>query len=69
MLAAAADPVELGERSHGRRIAMGEERLIKGGAAGRKRTARDDVAVAIAAAVSEGARMPKPPRRRRHYVA
>ena len=48
---------------------MGEERLIKGGAAGRKRTARDDVAVAIAAAVSEGARMPKPPRRRRHYVA
>ena len=37
--------------------------------AGRKRTARDDVAVAIAAAVSEGARMAKPPRRRRHYVA
>ena len=48
---------------------MGEERLIKGGASGRRRTARDDVAVAIAAAVSEGARMPKPPRRRRHYVA
>ena len=40
---------------------MGEERLIKGGASGRRRTAR--------AAVSEGARMPKPPRRRRHYVA
>ena len=48
---------------------MGEERLIKGGVSGRKRTARDDVAVAMAAAVSEGARMPKPPRRRRHYVA
>ena len=48
---------------------MGEERLIKGGVSGRKRTARDDVAVAIVAAVSEGARLPKPPRRRRHYVA
>ena len=48
---------------------MGEERLIKGGQSGRRRTARDDVAVAIAAAVSEGARLPKPPRRRRHYVA
>ena len=43
---------------------MGEERLIKGGAAGRKRTARDDVAVAIVAAVSEGARMPAQARRR-----
>ena len=49
---------------------MGEERLIKGGAAGRKRTARDDVAVAIVAAVSEGARLPaEAPRRRRHLVA
>ena len=48
---------------------MGEPRVIKGGQSGRRRTARDDVAVAIAAAVSEGARMPKPPRRRRHYVA
>ena len=47
---------------------MGEQRLIKGGAAGRKRTARDDVAVAIAAAVSEGARLPKPARRRRHAM-
>ena len=49
---------------------MGEERLIKGGAPGRKRTARDDVAVAIVAAISEGARMPaEAPRRRRHMVA
>ena len=48
---------------------MGEERLVKGGAAGRKRTARDDVAVAIVAAVSEGARKPATQRRRRHYVA
>ena len=49
---------------------MGEERLIKGGAPGRKRTARDDVAVAIVAAISEGARMPaEAPRRRRHLVA
>ena len=48
---------------------MGEERLIKGGMSGRRRTARDDVAVAIAAAVSEGARLPAAPRRRRHYVA
>ena len=48
---------------------MGEERLVKGGAAGRKRTARDDVAVAIVAAVSEGARKPATTRRRRHYVA
>jgi|GEM_PF-906833 len=48
---------------------MGEERLIKGGVSGRRRTARDDVAVAIAAAVSEGARLPPPPRRRRHWVA
>lgn len=48
---------------------MGEERLIKGGVSGRKRTARDDVAVAIAAAVSEGARAPSTRRKRRHYVA
>jgi phage terminase large subunit-like protein len=48
---------------------MGEERLIKGGVSGRRRTARDDVAVAIAAAVSEGARAPKPARRRRHFIA
>ena len=48
---------------------MGEPRVIKGGQSGRRRTARDDVAVAIAAAVSEGARMPTTPRRRRHYVA
>ena len=48
---------------------MGEERLIKGGVSGRKRTARDDVAVAIVAAVSEGSRMPEAPRRRRHAVA
>ena len=49
---------------------MGEERLIKGGVSGRRRTARDDVAVSIVAAVSEGARMPaQAPRRRRHAVA
>ena len=48
---------------------MGEERLIKGGVTGRKRTARDDVAVSIVAAVSEGSRLPDAPRRRRHAVA
>ena len=37
---------------------MGEERLIKGGVTGLKRTARDDVAVAVVAAASEGARIP-----------
>ena len=48
---------------------MGEERMVKGGVTGRKRTARDDVAVAIVAAVSEGARMPATkPRARRHWV-
>ena len=49
---------------------MGEERLIKGGVTGRRRTARDDVAVAIAAAVSEGWRLPRPRRARvRHAIA
>ena len=49
---------------------MGSEKVIKGGASGRKRTARDDVAVAALLAVSEGARMPaEAPRRRRHMVA
>lgn len=49
---------------------MGEERMVKGGVSGRRRTARDDVAVAIVAAVSEGARLPPAaPRARRHYVA
>ena len=49
---------------------MGEERLVKGGVSGRRRTARDDVGVAIVAAVSEGARLPAAaPRRRRHLVA
>ena len=49
---------------------MGEERLVKGGVTGRKRTARDDVAVSIVAAVSEGARMAAgTPRKRRHAVA
>ena len=49
---------------------MGSEKIIKGGASGRKRTARDDVAVAALLAVSEGARMPaEAPRRRRHMVA
>ena len=49
---------------------MGEERMVKGGVTGRKRNARDDVAVAIVAAISEGARMPaEAPRRRRHLVA
>ena len=47
---------------------MGEERLIKGGVTGRKRTARDDVAVAIAAAVSEAARLPRARRAFRHHV-
>ena len=49
---------------------MGAEKIIKGGASGRKRTARDDVALAALLAVSEGARMPaEAPRRRRHLVA
>ena len=49
---------------------MGSEKVIKGGASGRRRTARDDVAVAALLAVSEGARMPaEAPRRRRHMVA
>ena len=49
---------------------MGSEKIIKGGAAGRKRTARDDVAVAALLAVSEGARMPaEAPRKRRYAVA
>ena len=48
---------------------MGEERLTKGGVAGRKRRSRDDVAVAIVAAVSEASRMPAAVRKRRHYVA
>ena len=48
---------------------MGSEKPIKGGASGRKRTARDDVAIAALLAVSEGARLPAAPRRRRHYVA
>ena len=50
---------------------MGSEKVIKGGASGRKRSARDDVAVAALLAVSEGsARMPAAaPRRRRHAVA
>ena len=48
---------------------MGAEKIIKGGASGRKRQARDDVAVAALLAVSEGARKPATTRRRRHYVA
>ena len=49
---------------------MGAETIIKGGASGRKRTTRDDVALAALLAVSEGARMPaEAPRRRRHMVA
>ena len=48
---------------------MGAEKPIKGGASGRKRTARDDTAIAALLAVSEGARLPAAPRRRRHYVA
>ena len=47
---------------------MGSEKIVKGGAAGRKRTARDDVAVAALLAVSEGARLPRPRPRRRHWV-
>ena len=47
---------------------MGSEKIIKGGAAGRKRTARDDVAVAALLAISEGARLPaQAPRRRRSW--
>ena len=49
---------------------MGSEKIIKGGASGRKRCARDDVAIAALLAVSEGARMPAAaPRQRRHWVA
>lgn len=48
---------------------MGSEKIIKGGAAGRKRTARDDVAVAALLAISEGARLPAEAPRRRHWVA
>ena len=49
---------------------MGSEKVIKGGAPGRKRTARDDVAVAALLAVSEGMRLPaEAPRARRHWVA
>ncbi|MDD9986051.1 MAG: hypothetical protein OXQ31_07265 [Spirochaetaceae bacterium] len=49
---------------------MGSEKVIKGGAPGRRRTARDDVAVAALLAVSEGARLPAAkPRARRHWVA
>ena len=49
---------------------MGSEKIIKGGAAGRKRTARDDVAVAALLAISEGMRLPaEAPRARRHWVA
>ena len=47
---------------------MGAEKIIKGGAPGRKRIARDDVAVAALLAVSEGARLPAR-RRPRHAVA
>ena len=58
--------------ANGRTISdsMGAEKIIKGGASGRRRTARDDVALAALLAVSEGARMPaEAPRRRRHLVA
>ena len=49
---------------------MGSEKIIKGGASGRRRTARDDVAVAALLAVSEGARVPSAaPRKRRYAVA
>ena len=49
---------------------MGSEKIVKGGASGRKRTARDDVAVAALLAVSEAARLPAAaPRGRRHWVA
>ena len=47
---------------------MGSEKIIKGGVPGRKRTARDDVAVAALLAVSEGQRLPRA-RPRRHAVA
>ena len=46
---------------------MGEERVIKGGLSGRKRTARDDVAIAALMCVSEGAVLPVP-RKRRTFV-
>ena len=49
---------------------MGDSKIIKGGASGRRRTARDDVAVAAVLAISEGARMPADrPRRRRVALA
>ena len=50
---------------------MGSEKPIKGGASGRKRTARDDTAIAALLAVSEGVRLARrpPPRRLRHFVA
>ena len=47
---------------------MASEKIVKGGAPGRARNARDDTAVAVLLAVSEGARLPKA-RPRRHYVA
>ena len=47
---------------------MGSEKIVKGGAPGRKRTARDDVAVAALLAVSEGQRVPAV-RRPRHALA
>ena len=46
---------------------MGSEKIVKGGASGRKRTARDDVAVASLLAVSEGVQLPIP-RAPRHWV-
>ena len=48
---------------------MGSEKIIKGGAPGRKRTTRDDVAVAALLAVSEGSQMPARRRAPRHAVA
>ena len=36
---------------------MGSEKIVKGGAPGRKRAARDDVAVAALLAVSEGVQL------------
>ena len=47
---------------------MGSEKIVKGGAPGRKRTARDDVAVAALLAVSEGVQLPAS-RASRHAVA
>lgn len=48
---------------------MGSEKVVKGGAPGRKRTARDDTAVACLLAVSEGARLPAAPRPRHEPAA